>query len=292
MGADVMKMNWNNRIWHYFFGLLPLLSLAFASAGSHACAIDSEWDPQGGASTTGQPRYVNECAFHATAAGQYLEHTMNVTIDSSNSYIVSFYAFTRFNGGSGSSNSVTIFQALNSGGSDQFTLVITGDGIAHLTGTGISEITGAINSTSPQGYPFDGWNQYKMLLDDSGIELLINGNSAGTSSTSITTLDRQRIGHITSSSPNLVANPPLAFDEFVSLTQDSSATDLKCAGNTDPSSDDARDFDDVLAIYNEFASFGTSLTGGQPDYNGDGIVNFDDVLDVYTLFANFQGACN
>lgn len=259
--------------------LVGVFAMLFCIANpAQACTINASWTQSGGSAAL--PRYQGECAYQAAALGNTLTHTMGDV----STYTVAFYALTQFNTGSTISNTVTIFRASDNS-SPKFEIRVKGDGTADLVVISGSTLNGAINAPAAN---YNGWNHYKAVWDGNNVSFSINGQSAG--STGMTgALDTQQIGHIASSTPNLAAN--LAFDHFVSLELDEPAqTSVLCPGDTDANG--MRDFNDVLAVYGEYASFGINKASGQADINGDSAVNFSDVQDIYDLYASFQGACS
>jgi len=244
-----------------------------------ACAISTSWT-QNGSGTVERPRYQDQCAYQAAALNDTLSHNLSDI----STYTVAFYALTRFSDGGTASHTVTVFRASDDG-IPQLELTVKGDETANLAVTGSTTLTGAINTLAAN---YNGWNHFKVVWDGSIVSFFINGvKTAGTASLT-GTLDLQQIGHIASTTPNLVS--PLAFDHFISLLVDESAqTKPLCPGDIDASG--GRDFIDVFSVYDEFASAGANLTMGQPDFNGDGSIDFVDVFGIYGVFAGAAGSC-
>jgi len=252
---------------------------AFSSGAAFAQCSLAAWDASAGtpgASELGNPRYVGECGFEPAAVGQYVQD--NITEVALTDYIVVFYALTKFNASSTGSNTVTIFEALNSG-TEVLDLTVRGDSTAVLTSGGNATSPVAINT----GVNYNGWNHYKITWTSGGTTTLaVNGGTpASITGATATTLTEARLGHVASSTPNLQA-AGLAVDQFVSLRADDAAeTDPLCPG--DAIVDNFRNVQDALAAFND----GNVVIQGQPDFNGDGFINVQDALGIF----NNQGGC-
>jgi len=243
---------------------------ALFSAASLACSV-ANWDNNQdltNASLVGNTRYVEECGFLPSTTtpgvGQYAQDNIDVP---ATAYYASFYALTRFASTPTASNTVTLFQAL-AGATPQLSVIVRGgtNGPEAILSTpaGDSQAT-PLN----QGNNYNGWNHFKVSRTEDGslASLSVNGGTPVTvSNVGTTGLDASRLGHIASSTPNL---SNLAFDQFVSLREDSAETDPLCPGDVTG--------DQVIAALDAFTVIGEARGGnlvaqGQPDWTGDGFV--------------------
>lgn len=255
--------------WSVLMAVTVLGSAAFsASSMAQTCSTDA-WDAtQGG--TVGFTRYVGQCGYRpsTTTPGQYVQDNID---PGATTYIASFYAFTQFSGGN-STNSVTLFEASNNGASPVVSIAARADGNAVLTTPAGTTLVVPLNT----GDNFNGWNHYKLEWTAEGqATLTVNGSAANAESVAAGTgtLTRARLGHVASSTPNLTS---LVFDQFVSLREDSSDTNLYCPGNVD--GDTSVDADDARAVLIE--ELVGAPAGGQADFNGDGAVDADDARGI------------
>lgn len=255
-------------------GSLVLGALGF-SASTLACST-AAWDSVVGGGT-GAVRYSGDCAFlPATgSAGEYVQDNID---GGATSYIASFYALTKFSGGT-NANTVTVFQAEDPG-TASVAVEVRADETAVLTTTAGGEsssinINGTINN--------NGWNHYKVEWTSGGTATLtVNGGSSSTPINAGTgTLSQAQLGHIASSTPNLTA---LAVDQFVSLrVDDAGLTSPLCIGDASGDGEFITGGDALVAFNAQFGN----PSPGQPDFNGDGNLTGGDALAIF----NNQGSC-
>lgn len=262
-----------------------VLGAALFSTSSLACSI-AAWDTSAGGVTdadTGLPRYVEECGFLPTAAGQYVQDNITGGVTT---YEASLYVFLGFATGSTVANTVTVFEASDSAVSAASTVRI----IARGDGTAVLEVGGSTSSpvTLTGGTFFNGWAFLRLSWASGGTaSLAANGGSAVSVSAGAATLEQARVGFISGPSANLDS---LAFDRFESYQENApgiAGLELACPGDvgvgTEP--DLIISSLDAFQIYAE-ANGGAMVDMGQPDFNGDGVISSLDAFQVLAAANN------
>lgn len=109
--------------------------------------------------------------------------------------------------------------------------------------------------------------------------------ASATIDTSNIAIDGAKLGAI----GTVPASGSIDFDDYDSRRD--TVPGRLCRGLTDQSRS-ALNLEDVLAIFNDFATGGSLAANGVPDYDGSGAVDLLDVVDVFTRFATGQNDCD
>jgi len=261
--------------------MLLLLGIAFAvsfglslNAQAQTCVV-TNWaggqnnlvNSDAGTPIDGHSRYAGPCSLEVEVDGTTRSVTDNNPSGSETDYIVRFYFLADGVG----SDPVKIYSA-DGGGSDRITLTYTNGDLTLAVDDG-----GVMSSETVAGLGA-GWHSVEFVWTQDAnatIQLSVDGAAdvpiSGVDSSGYS-IDNALLGNL----DGVNAGGTFYFDDYDSRR--STRPGRLCRGDVNESGSITQT--DMLTIFNEVASGGTVLAGGQPDYNENGSVTQTDFLQV------------
>ncbi len=271
---------------------LSAATLLLGASGVHAneatCTLGN-WSAKvgdtnlnAGPSGANNRRYAGPCGLRVTldGAAAYLTDTTPLTETVFN---VRFYFFLNT-----VTDDVTVFQA-EDGNNDP---VITAAYDASENEVSVVFANAATDQTLVAENVSTGWNSLEIQWEASATAQpkVVLGTAdpvTGTAAidTSGITIEAAKLGAI----GTVPATGSIDFDDYDSRRD--TVPGRLCRGLTDQSRS-ALNLEDVVAIFNDFATGGSLAANGVPDYDGSGAVDLQDVVDVFNRFATGQNDCD